>query len=215
MVTFQSTAYALPRTTLIGLSIGITVQALLMTTYCTGAFFVLTQTYSTMTMLNFWFRFYSALSAALFIVDVVLNLSLIALFVRKLRQSVTLRLAMDHSAFSDRLNTRILDLITKQTIIGIPIIFCSGGFLVTESAAYALHINSELVYVIGYCSRAIEGVLVSLLLYLGLSLNANLYRKLCGWCHQKCYHCALSGFKKQVDQGYSMMHLDDVDSNYA
>ena len=130
-----------------------------------------------------------------------------------LRQSVKLRLSMNVSAFSDRLNTRILDLITKQTIIGIPVIFCSGGFLMTEAITYALYKDSEVDYVIGYCCRATEGMSISLLLYLGLSLNDHLYRKLCGFCHRKCYQCAQSGFKKQMDKGYSMMDLDDFDSN--
>ena len=122
--------------------------------------------------------------------------------------SVSLSDDIDDS-LSVRSSTIILDVITKQTLIGTSIIICNVGFLLQASVEAAFLDQSSWIWMIAYMERAIEGVAVSCLLYLGLSVNDAAYQKVCSRCHRRCYDCARQRFKNELKRDYyQMQELD-------
>ena len=129
------------RSTLIFASFIISVQCLLMTLYTLDVGFNYDETLSD----SKWVHVGEVLSASILTVDAVLNVFLFALFVRKLRQSVMMRLRSNSEsmtvsdALNQKSNTKIVDVLTKQTLIGISVTFCSAGYMmmsfVTEAFA--------------------------------------------------------------------------------
>merc|ERR1719334_1957996 len=84
-------------------------------------------------------------------------------------------------SMSEHFNMRLLDLVTKQTIVGTSITFCGIGFLLTTAVGDVISSKSNMKYAyvmteeIVYCARAGEGVMMMLLLYIGLSVNDAAY----------------------------------------
>merc|ERR1712173_319365 len=97
-------------------------------------------------------------------------------------------------ALDQHYNVRILDVITKQTLIGTLITCSSTAFMVTTSVFYHfLHpVDTDKEYMACYIARAVEGMLISYLLYLGLNINDAAYRKICSRCHMNCFGCAVN-----------------------
>lgn len=216
--TFQHTIYQLTQSTLTMLFVMIGIQCLFMTAYC------IDQWIDSHTDSSIWYRVSGGISACVLIFDILLNLFFFALFIRKLRQSVLMRLRLECSDSRSRniedslkqsSNTKMLDVITKQTIIGTSVSFCSVGllgFLLPASIVEAFYKDTEISIMFAYIARAAEGVLISYLLYLGLSMNDAAYRKACGRCHRNCYNYTQSTFKKEITKDYYLR--DDLDASH-
>ena len=154
---------------------------------------------------------------AILTVDIMLNVILIFVFVSKLRQSVMLRLRADTGSMSidDALDqsshVRIMDVMTKQMVNGTSLVGSSTAFLMTTAIMAAFFTDSESSFMFAYSARAMEGTLISCLLYLGLYVNDSIYRKLCGFSHRYCYHCAMDRFKRKITNEYRMDQKVPVD----
>ena len=165
--TFKHTSYQLTRCTLTMVAIMMVIQSLCMVSYCTFVGLVATANPA-------FLRISSALSASVFINDILLNIFFFVLFIRKLRQSVIMRMVRDRcksvdESLRERLNTKIVDVIVKQTLIGTTVIAISTGFLLTSCITYAINGESSKGGMFAYSYRAIEGVQITIVLYLGLS----------------------------------------------
>ena len=62
---------------------------------------------------------------------------------------------------------------------------------------------------LSYCARAVEDTVTAFLLWIGLSINEKVYRKICGKCHLRimtlCDNGTQTTFKKKSDKGYHLM----------
>merc|ERR1712154_434316 len=85
-------------------------------------------------------------------------------------------------------NSRLIDVMVKQIVIGIAVTLCSGGFSATVAILFRSFPKGIMT---DYVVRAVEGGATSWLLYLGLFINDAMYRKVCGCCHRCCYRCAV------------------------
>merc|ERR1711971_555729 len=208
--TFQLTSYHLSRNTVVLLIVAMLLQSTFMITYC-----VLLYQQEVTTVKEIWFKVLGAISALIYVLDISINLFLFTLFIRKLRQLMMTRMKMQsmerrisHTK-SEQSNAKLLDVIIKQTIIGTSITFCSFGFMMTTAVGEAFMKNEKhariITYWVSYCARGIEGVVILVLLYIGLSVNDTAYRKFCGKCHRNCYDFAERNFQKRIDKNYCLM----------
>ena len=212
--TFYNTIYGLSRSSVLFAIFIISIQSILMILYTLNVGFNYHQNASDGD--SKWIHVGGVLSAFILTLDAVLNFFLFALFIRKLRQSVMLRLDSDTEsmtitdALSHKSNTKILDVITKQTLLGISVTFCSAGFTLTSFASEAFGGETEWDYCKDYVVRSVEGVMISLLLFLGLQINAAAYKRVCGRCHQFCRNYRLKKIQKHMSKGYYPMNeLED------
>ena len=232
--TFKYTTYRLGRCIFIIFFIMITIQCLLMTAYC---ILLALENTARITETRFqltWHRVLSAVSAAICISDVLFNLCLLALFIRKLKQSMMARIEFQpfglsqkrdkndlkrfrlsvESSLSETSNMKTLHVITKLTIIGTAVTFCSIGFMTSAVILDAAYRPGQQAFVTtywsDYCVRAVEGALILSLLYLGLGLNETIYMRVCGCCHRKCFQCAQRRFKNEATHDY--VRMEDMSS---
>merc|ERR1719361_1003878 len=136
------------------------------------------------------------LTAALIMAnDYILNAILFILFVRKLKQLVESQLTSSMSemdlkqALDHRNHRHLLNLITKQAVIGTFVIVLNQSFataiFITFAFGTAAEANSLVTF--SYIVRAVEGVLIAFLLYIGLAMNEGDYYRFCKCCHSACY----------------------------
>merc|ERR1711951_275606 len=117
-----------------------------------------------------WHCVLSIVSASICIFDIVFNLCLLALFIRKLKQSVMARMEFQpfgssqkrqknklkrfrlsvESSLSEKSNTMTIHVITKLTIIGSAVTFCSAGFMASAAILDAAYSPSDGGYVRTY-----------------------------------------------------------------
>ena len=222
--TFQDTSYRLTQTTMTLFYIMIVIQCLLMTAYCIDQY--IDSHFNTI-----WLRISGAISTCILILDILLNLFFLALFIRKLRQSVMMRLKLSiedsgcdnqlsrcrsiDDSLNQRTHSKIVNVIVKQLLIGTPIIFCSVAFLMTAAIEEAFYEDSQISRILAYSSRAAEGVLISCLLFWGLSVNESTYKQICGRCHRSCYRYAQNQFKQDVTRDYYPMDELDLSQTYS
>ena len=204
--------YRLNRSTLLFALIIMSLQCLLITAYCIIVAVQAIRHVHGHSFSAFWYHFSGDISACILSVDIILNVFLFLLFVRKLRHSMMTRLRSDTESmtFQDTMkqikaNTRILDVITKQTLIGTSVTFCSIGFAMTSFITETFGTDSPMKFTIAYAVRAVEGVMITALLYLGLYINDAEYKKLCGSCHRKCRSYGQRKVRYKVIHDYHLM----------
>merc|ERR1712062_596023 len=103
-------------------------------------------------------------------------------------------------------NSKFVHVITKQSILGISVAMLSGSFSMTIFFTDGFHQETEIILMAAYIVRALEGMLVAGLLYIGLHFNEAMYKRVCGLCHKRCYQWSAGRLKKQVvAKGYYLM----------
>lgn len=165
---------------------------------------------------RWYFEVLAVQTASVTVIDYVLNIILFSLFVRKLGQLVSLRLLLDannsgndSASILDHVTiSRLLHVITKQTLLGISVTVINQSF--ATSAVIAEYNGSMTAneYAIIYLVRGGEGAMISFLMYLGLFINNDEYTRICGSCHDSCYHCTLKRARKQITRTYKINNAD-------
>ena len=148
-----------------------------------------------------WCKVEGYLSVCIAINDYILNAALFVLFIWRLRQLIALRMRYNFGHINldrksvvnrDRQTIRLLDVITKQSIIRISLTFVNQMFASVNFVVFMLPPGDWNTYLcIVYLVRGAEGVFACVLLYLGLSINDEEYKRICGSCHGACYHCCV------------------------
>eukprot|EP01084_Bolivina_argentea_P081524 147603_1 len=209
--TFNNTSYQISKYFLLFIAILIIIQALVMILYCLNVAIFDCST-------PIWCHLIGILSAIITVIDYILNIILFTLFISKLRQLVIVRLQGDTSdmnindALNNTANNRLLNVITKQTLIGVFITIFNQSFGTCVFLTEAWNMASETKLVYPYITRGIEGMFVCFFLYLGLYINNNEYMKICGFCHQLCNICCIQKTKRAVtdnDNSYRLMAIND------
>eukprot|EP01084_Bolivina_argentea_P153351 267397_1 len=149
--------------------------------------------------------------------DLLLNVSLIALFLFKLKQLTASIYDIDnpelHSSFlsdngeskkvSIQINSkqsRLIMLISKHTVLGSLVVVANQfwwiGYIVVNDIWHKSSLNqySGLIYVM----RGIENFINILVMYLSLKINNFIYNKLCFICDHCCYQCVVQDTKQTV-----------------
>eukprot|EP01084_Bolivina_argentea_P053954 98967_1 len=141
--------------------------------------------------------------------DIILNVSCVAIFVNKLRQLVLLtndNLLEDiDSVLSIQLDSnqeKIIDLVARQTILGILATFANQlynltTFVISFYWDNNTHMHNTYLSLI-FISRGFEGFCNSLILFYFFSMNSNDYYKCCGCCHRLCYGCCVRHTKNTL-----------------
>ena len=109
-------------------------------------------------------------AAIIAIIDYILNIILFTLFIHKLRQLIFARL--QHDSFDSDINiilqnaanNRLLDVITKQTIIGVFLTLFNQAFGTSVFLTGTWNLPTQTDLVCDYLTRAIEGAFVCFLL---------------------------------------------------
>ena len=117
-----------------------------------------------------------------------------------------------NSALEQEQNSKFVHVITKQSILGISVAVLSGSFSMSIFIADGFNKETNIDLMISYTVRAMEGVLVSGLLYIGLYINEVEYKKICGLCHKRCYEWAAGRLEKTVAKGYYLMEDDELEN---
>ena len=141
---------------------------------------------------DIWCKMLGYQSAVITANDYILNGILFILFIRKLRQLIVMRLHSDRSSnINSDHNNKLLNVITKQTLIGISLTLSNQLFATFVFITYTwIDINKWDEYTsFDYLLRGIEGMTVCILLYLGLQINDTEYMKCCKHCHNACFDC--------------------------
>ena len=210
--TFANTVYHLSHTTLTMICIMLIVQFLFMTTFCID---------QNIGRLGMWFN---VIAIGCLIFDILLKFVMVILFVGKLKQTVMMRLRLTtipidcgsrSVSIAESLNhksyTKITNLMTKQAIIGMSIVLCSGLYLMISCIVPG---DGEMATVCAYIAGAVEGVVIAYLLFLGLTFNDNMYIKVCGGCHRICHRCAQREFAYEISKDYIQMDELDLSQTY-
>ena len=168
---------------------------------------------------NKYFKWSAMCDLSLMIIDIILNTTILGLFVFKLRQliiNITINdLATSTSNYKELVSTaddtdsisstllydeyalkrkdRLITVVTRHTILSCIAIICNQCFY-SVNTVYYLYAPNETWTAISYAGREIEGVIISLVLYLNFNFNMRIYKKLCNSCHMCCYNC----FKKST-----------------
>eukprot|EP01084_Bolivina_argentea_P078526 142507_1 len=148
--------------------------------------------------------------------DIILNVSILMLFIVKLRELIktitindvtsntllgssisqrndslgSISLLYDQTALDvqKKRKDRLLTVVTRHTILSCIAIICDQGFY-AMTIIYYLYTYSDKSVDIGYIARSIEGSIIALVLYLNFSFSARLYGICCRICHAGCYRC--------------------------
>ena len=119
---------------------------------------------------------------------------IIFLFIRTFRELIVMRLIPDRlNIIIDDYITRLLKMITKQTLIGITLTLMNQLFATCVFITYTWIDTSKWnTYTsFDYLLRGIEGMSVCILLYFGLHVNEKEYMKCCKYCHNACFNCCV------------------------
>merc|ERR1712087_790017 len=110
------------------------------------------------------------------------------------------------SALQQKQHREMVDVVTKQCIIGISITVISGGFAISIFIAETFNPETDVDLMWCYTVRAVEGLFIAILLYLGLKMNESCCQNICGFCHRRCFQCAQRQFKKDATGRYYAMN---------
>lgn len=200
---FKQTAWPLSRRWFISLSVIMVIQLIQMIFYCINV--LVTNCYPA-----FWCVVSGVQAISFMMVHAALNIFFSVIFITKLRQIVmdglvrsdwSLNTALDHKT-----NRKMVNVITKQSIIGISVTVISGGFALSMFITDTFNAETDTDLMADYLVRAMEGLILMFLLYLGLAMNDECYQKVCGSCHRCCYDCAVRWFKQEVTEKYYVMN---------
>merc|ERR1719242_581522 len=162
-----------------------------------------------------WYLVLGWLAACIAAVDGILDLLLFALFCYKLHQLARLRVEHDFrsmsigSALSQNSNSRLLDVITKQTIIGLCVVIFNAGFAFAQFIMDHFSTETPQNLTIVYSVRAVQGVIISMLLYLGLAMNDAEYRRVCGCCHRTFHDIGSNNLRRQITKEPPMVNIGE------
>eukprot|EP01084_Bolivina_argentea_P269337 457716_1 len=155
---------------------------------------------------SFWCHVLGIQSAIVVIIDYIINTMLLILFIKKLKDLLNSRFSesidVEHLNVNSlsKPNSRLLNLITKQTIIGILMVLTNQlfGTFVFFMTTWN-HISSFSGYLVFcYLLRGAEGSVVCYLLYVGFGINNAEYMKVCGCCHQTLSNCCIKSTRETL-----------------
>ena len=163
----------------------------------------------------FWVRHDAPALIAICGIDLVLNTSLLFIFVCKLKQILQLKYNIDPSVYSALVSHKgegsqpheLLKLMTRHTILfGIAII---TNQIWSISVLLQLNRNINLI-VSNFCFRALENTANCMVLFLSLKANEKWYLWLCRICHTQIQNCFIKSLDGN-DSSVSMVQSGDVD----
>eukprot|EP01084_Bolivina_argentea_P261996 442946_1 len=220
-LTFKSTVYRLKIPVLLCIMCLITLSIYVMLMYC----------YIIIALNNDYLSWSATCDILLMTLDILLNIIILILFIVKLRQliinvtinnltieaqSTSVESTLDDSQTSRLLlanqkldkfaierRERLIRIVTRHTILSCIAIICNQCFYSVNSVYY-ICCSNELWTAISYGGRAIEGVIISLVLFLNFNFNIVIYKKCCNRFHMCCYYC----FKK-----YTNIHVKDLEND--
>ena len=117
------------------------------------------------------------------------------------RTTISIVTVSSNKAYIINDQTRLLSLITKQTILGcIQMLFnCSFYIKIMIDAHFVSKSwSSDLIFQRTYCLRSISNLIVIFALYLNFSFNTDLYHKICGCWHKGCYKCCVKTTERKM-----------------
>ena len=140
------------------------------------------------------------------VIDLVIDASILGLFIYKLKQllvdSVHLELLMNSVHLEYPIDCQnqqeLIMLIRKQFVLGTWMILFSctffGSMLIMNGIwkFISVHFPMDGFFLIAYSLRAVENLVITCLLYLTFEFNEKHYRRVCGCCDNGCYECWLS-----------------------
>lgn len=140
--------------------------------------------------------------------DALLNIVLFILFIYKLRQiSIsTQSLSDDISNISFQTN-KTLHIITRHCVLfGIAILsnqlFYTSGYIIS----FYPPTNNVLIGIV-YQLRALENMINIMVLYLCMTLNSDLYQKLCSICHTQLMKCCGTSIQRRATEYYRLQSI--------
>ena len=165
----------------------------------------------------FFLKYNSISSITLMSNDFILNLSLLLLFISKLKESLTDTLVsssiQEIGSSMDTVSQNMVDLITRHSLLfGLAIItnqlFLGSQMIVFSNIGFT---KFKYHFIIFIC-RSIENTANCVVLFLGLKPNRKLYFNICGKCHLLLAGCFMKSTQKRVesrrDTHYQKMHKE-------
>lgn len=152
----------------------------------------------------FFLKYNSIASITLMVTDFILNVSLLLLFISKLKESLTDTLVSSSisqiGSSMDTVSQSMVDLITRHSLLfGFAIItnqlFLGSQMVIFSNIGYA---KFKYHFVIFIC-RSIENTANCIVLFLGLKPNRNLYFNICGKCHLLLARCFMKSTQRKVE----------------
>lgn len=200
-ISFQDTLYAIRRSIILLLAAMICMQCITAMYYCVS---VALQPASPNSA-NAYFEHRIAPSIALLILnDLILNISLLLLFVSKLRATLTNTLVSNSikqiGSSIDTISGSVVDVICRHSLLFGFAIISNQLFFSSNIAFYYLFQNIGMPHFIVFCCRALENLSKSMVLFLGLRHNREMYRKICANCHKGLASCFVKTTQRIVDE---------------
>ena len=153
---------------------------------------------------NFFLKYTTISTIIMMTNDFILNLSLLCLFVAKLKESLTDTLVSSSikqiGSTTDTLSQNMVDLITRHLILFGVAIITNQLFLGSDIIVFSnIGLSKFKYHFIIFICRSIENMANCVVLFLGLKHNWKLYTKICGKCHLWLAGCCMKSTQKKVD----------------
>eukprot|EP01084_Bolivina_argentea_P290283 498582_1 len=132
--------------------------------------------------------------------DAFLNITLFILFIYKLRSvSIASESMSDISNAITFQTTKTLHLITRHSLLfGVAILsnqlFYTSGYIIS----FYPTTNNVLIGIV-YQLRALENIVNVMVLYLSMTINNEIYRNICSFCHNNVMKCCTKSVQKATD----------------
>ena len=132
----------------------------------------------------------SVISLVLLIIDLIINVSLLILFVYKLKQVIY--------NSDDKNQIKLIKSMTKHTVLCIICAIVNQLYNFNDYFSFEITTSDEWEYVVGidYIIRGFEGIINTLVIY--LYLNKSFYSKICCLCDEFCYAICLRNVKNSL-----------------
>ena len=200
-ISFLDTVYMIRRSVIHLFTAMILVQCVAALYYCV---FVALQPKSPENANAFFARFLTPVVALLAINDLILNGSLLMLFVSKLRASLTDTLVSNSieqiGSSLDTISNTMVDVICRHSLLFGFAIISNQLFFISNINVFLLWRNIDDLHFTVFCCRALENVSKSLVLFLGLKQNRHFYTKMCMQCHKGLAFCFVQSTQQKVNE---------------
>ena len=126
------------------------------------------------------------------VVEVTINVSVLALFGYKLRQQTILINSFDATLNHAQIN--LIKVMTKHTLLGSILIMFNPSFYIAGLIDIYTTTNgsgSTLGFYLVYTFRTLEMIIYCVVLYLNFTFNRTLYDALCGKCDGLCFNLCM------------------------